>query len=186
MRLNPNNVDAHSDLAEFYLEAPGIVGGSRDKAVHEAELLLALAPAPAHWVNARLAEKKRDFTTAEDEYKKSIDVSHGGAASSLNLRLFYKHRERWDEMESALLHVRSAPPLDRPDALVDAAEILLRTQRDLGEAVNLLRAYLNCDSKVEQAPAFKAHYLLGGAEIETLRRQAGRCCRIPFRSVSGA
>ena len=166
VRLNPNNVDAHSDLAEFYLEAPGIVGGGRDKAVHEAELLLTLAPARAHWVNARLAEKKRDFTTAEDEYKKSIDVSHGGAASWLNLGLFYKHRERWDEMESALLHVRSAP-LDRPDALVDAAEILLRTQRDLGEAVKLLRAYLNCDSKVEQAPAFKAHYLLGSA-VETL------------------
>jgi tetratricopeptide (TPR) repeat protein len=171
VRLNPNNVDARSDLAEFYLEAPGIVGGGRDKAVHQAESLLTLDPARAHWVNGRLAEKKRDFAAAEDEYKKAIDASHGGAAAWLNLGLFYRHRERWDDMEQALLHVRSAP-LDRPDALVDAAEILLHAQRNLREVAQLLRAYLSSDSKVEQAPAFKAHYLLGSAVEKLGDKQA--------------
>jgi tetratricopeptide (TPR) repeat protein len=59
--------------------------------------------------------------------------------------------------------VRKAP-LDRPDALVDAAEILLRAQRDLPEAVQLLDGYLKSKSKVEQAPVFKVHYLLGTAQ----------------------
>ena len=31
VHLNPKSVDARSDLAEFYLEAPGIVGGGRDR-----------------------------------------------------------------------------------------------------------------------------------------------------------
>ncbi len=163
VQFDPKSVDARSDLAEFYLEAPGIVGGGRDKAEQQANAVLPLDPGKAHWLFGRMAEKKHDLAAAEDEYKKSLDASHGAAAAWLNLGLFYKHVERWDDMERALLHVRGAPLQDRPDALVDAAEILLHTQRNLTEAVQLLRAYLNGDAKVEQAPAFKAYFLLGTA-----------------------
>ena len=170
VHLNPRSVDARSDLAEFYLEAPGIVGGGRDKAQEQADSLVSLDPARAHWVNARIAEKKKDFNTAEQEYRAAIAASHGSASAWLNLGLFYRHRERWDDMEQALTHVRGAP-LDRPDALVDAAEILLHSQRNLPEAVQLLRAYLNSSAKVEQAPAFKVHYLLGTAAEKLGDRQ---------------
>ncbi len=170
VQLSPNSVDARSDLAEFYLEAPGIVGGGHDKAAQQANTLLALDPARGHWVNARMAEKRKDFTTAEREYRGAIDASHGSASSWLNLGLFYRHRNRLDEMEQALNHVRSAP-LDRPDALVDAADIFIRTQRNLPESVQLLRTYLNSTTKVEQAPAFKVHYLLGTAAEKLGDRQ---------------
>src|SRR5215472_19014728 len=50
VHLNPKSVDARSDLAEFYLEAPGIVGGGRDKAQQQANSLLFLDPARAHWI----------------------------------------------------------------------------------------------------------------------------------------
>ncbi len=166
VHLNPKSVDARSDLAEFYLEAPGIVGGGRDKAEQQANSLFSLDRARAHWVNARLAEKKNDFTAAEKEYRAAIEASHSSASAWLNLGLFYRHRERFDEMVQALDQVRSAP-LDRPDALVDAADILIRSQRQLPEAVQLLRTYLSSSTKVEQAPAFKVHYLLGTA-IEKL------------------
>lgn len=162
VHLNPRDVEARTDLAEFYLEAPGIVGGGRDKAEEQASTLRELDPAKAHWVNARIAEKKKDLSQAEREYRAAIEASHGAASAWLNLGLFFKHRERMDDMEQALIHVRSAP-LDRPDALVDAAEILLHTKRNQPEAVELLRAYLRLNSQVEQAPAFKVHYLLGSA-----------------------
>ena len=162
VHLNPKSVDARSDLAEFYLEAPGIVGGGRDKAEQQANSLMELDPARAAWVKARLAEKHKDFTVAENEYHTAIDASHGSASAWLNLGLFYGHRQQWDQMESALLHVRAAT-LDRPDALVDAAEILIRSQRNLPEAVELLHAYLKSGSQVELAPQFKVYFLLGSA-----------------------
>jgi len=171
VHLNPRDAEARTDLAEFYLEAPGIVGGGRDKAQQQADSLASLDPAKAHWVNARIAEKKKEFATAEKEYRNAIDASHGGAASWLNLGLFYRHRERWDDMERALSHVRSAP-LDRPDALVDAAEILIHSRRNLPEAVQLLQAYLNSGSKVEQAPVFKVRYLLGAAMEQMGNKEA--------------
>jgi len=157
--LDPFSVEAHTDLAEFYLEAPGIVGGGKDKAKAQADSLLKLSPVHAHWVLGRLAEKDKDGAKAEKEYRAMIDVSHGSAWSWLSLGLYYKHNNRLDPMQEALQHVLDAP-VDRPEALVDAASTLYKTQRDLPLAAQLLRRYLK-DKGNEQAPIFKAHYLLG-------------------------
>ena len=170
VRLNPANVDARSDLAEFYLEAPGVIGGGRAKAEAQASSLATIDPVIAHGVEARIAEKHKDYETAEQEYRAAIRASHGSASAWLNLGLFYKHRQQFDQMEEALSHVRSAP-LDRPEALVDAAEILIHTQRNLPEATQLLHAYLKSNAKVEQAPAFKVHFLLGTANEELGRKK---------------
>src|SRR5260370_18839532 len=124
VHINPKSVDARSDLAEFYLEAPGIVGGGRDKAEQQANSLLSLDRARAHWVSARLAEKKKDFTAAEKEYRAAIEASHSSASAWLNLGLFYRHRERFDEMVHALDQVRT-PTLDRTAALVGSADIVI-------------------------------------------------------------
>jgi Tfp pilus assembly protein PilF len=160
VQLNPNNVDARTDLAEFYLEAPGIVGGGRDKAEAQAQTLAGIDPAKAHWVNARIDEKKKDLAGAEKEYRAAIESSHGSASAWLHLAQFYKHSGRLDQMDDAIRHVASAP-LDQADVLVDAAHLLLDTNRDLPEATKLLRRYVSSASTVEQAPVFKAHYLLG-------------------------
>jgi Tfp pilus assembly protein PilF len=42
-----------------------------------------------------------------------------------------------------------------------AAEMLINAKRDLPEATQLLRRYLSSNATVEDAPVFKAHYLLG-------------------------
>src|ERR1700674_2638197 len=64
VRLNPDNADARTDLAEFYLEAPGIVGGGRDKAEAQAQKLASIDPIKAGWVKGRLAENQKDLVLA--------------------------------------------------------------------------------------------------------------------------
>lgn len=162
VRLDPNNVDARSDLGEFYLEAPGIVGGGRDKAEAQAQTLSALDPAKADYLKGRIAEKKKDFVTAEKEYRAAIEASHGSALTWFNLALFFRHQQRWDDMEAAIHHAVSAQ-VDRPEIIMESGEVLLRSGRNFPAAVQYLRRYLALNSKVEEAPAFKAHYLLGTA-----------------------
>jgi tetratricopeptide (TPR) repeat protein len=162
VRLDPNNVDARSDLGEFYLEAPGIVGGGRDKAEAQVQALAALDPAKADYLKGRLAEKKKDFATAEKEYRAAIEASHGSALTWFNLALFFRHQQRWNDMEDAIQHAVSAQ-LDRPEIIMESGEVLLRSGRNVPAAVQYLRRYLALNSKVEEAPAFKAHYLLGTA-----------------------
>src|SRR6185369_9127232 len=52
--LNPDNQEARLDLAEFYLEAPGMVGGGQDKARAQAAILGKTNPSKEHWVYARI------------------------------------------------------------------------------------------------------------------------------------
>jgi len=162
VRLDPNNVDARSDLGEFYLEAPGIVGGGRDKAEAQVQVLAALDPAKADYLKGRIAEKKKDVVTAEREYRAAIEAGHGSALTWFNLALFFRHQQRWNDMEDAIQRAVSAQ-LDRPEIIMESGEVLLRSGRNVQAAAQYLRRYLALNSKVEEAPAFKAHYLLGTA-----------------------
>jgi len=167
VELDPRSWEARTDLAEFYLEAPGIVGGGKDKARGQADALLPFNPAMAHWVLARIASKDKDTATAEREYRAYIAASHSGARAWFELALFFFRANRLDEMEQAL-HSMEGPPVDRPEALMDGASLLLRTGRDYPMAVRLLRRYLA--APIEEGPAFKAHDLLG----QVLEKQGER------------
>jgi len=166
--LDPKSWEARTDLAEFYLEAPGIVGGGKDKARAQADVLASLNPAMAHYMNGRIAEKNKDIATAEREYRAAIEASHGGAHAWLNLALFYRHQDRLDEMEQALRTMESRP-LDRPESLMDGGSIVLRTGRDYALGIELVRKYLSGPT-VEEGPAFKAHYIVG----QLLEKQGDR------------
>ena len=167
VELDPRSWEARTDLAEFYLEAPGIVGGGKDKARQQADALLALNPTMAHWVLGRIAGKNKDTAGAEREYRAAIEASHGAAQAWLHLAQFLAHANRLDEMEQALRTLESSA-VDRPDSLMDAASLLLRTGREYPLAVRLLRRYLA--NPVEEGPAFRAHDYLG----QLLEKQGDR------------
>jgi tetratricopeptide (TPR) repeat protein len=167
VELDPGSWEARTDLAEFYLEAPGIVGGGKDKARQQADALLPLNPTMAHWVLGRIAGKNKDTAGAEREYRAAIEASHGAAQAWLHLAQFLAHANRLDEMEQALRTLESSA-VDRPDSLMDAASLLLRTGRENPLAVRLLRRYLA--NPVEEGPAFRAHDYLG----QLLEKQGDR------------
>jgi tetratricopeptide (TPR) repeat protein len=160
VELDPKNSEARADLAEFYMEAPGIVGGGKDKARAQAQALAAFNPPLADYVTGRIAEREKDKSTTERAYRAAIETSHGGAQAWLHLAQFLAHNKRLDEMAQAL-HTLESAPVDRPEALMDAASLLLHTGGDNVLALRLLRRYLA--SPVEEGPAFKAHDLLGQA-----------------------
>jgi tetratricopeptide (TPR) repeat protein len=168
VELDPASWEARTDLAEFYLEAPGMVGGGRNKARAQADAIMPLNAARSHWVAARIAEKEKDPASAELELRAAIAVSHSGALAWFDLASFLRHANRLDEMVQALRNLESCP-VDQPAALVDGAGLLLRTSRDTALAVRLLERYFS-HGPVEEAPAFKAHELLG----QLLEKQGDR------------
>jgi tetratricopeptide (TPR) repeat protein len=159
VELDPNDTDARRDLAEFYLTAPGIVGGGRDKALEQAKIIGKISPQWEHWVYARIAEKDKDAAKAEREYRLMIEAGKGDAEGWMNLGFFYRNRKSYSDMEQAFAKMSQAPMPHR-EVLVEAARSMLRVGRASSFAIELLRRYF-AEGPVEQAPAFKAHYLLG-------------------------
>jgi tetratricopeptide (TPR) repeat protein len=158
VQLDPMSEEARVDLGEFYAEAPGIVGGGKDKARQQANALMSFKPAMAYWVLARIDEKDKDLAAAERDYRAAITASNGGVRAWFDLGNFFFHRQRFDEMEQAFRQLESAPA-DCPESLLHGAQVLQRANRNSALAIRLLQKYLA--SPVEHGPAFTAHDLLG-------------------------
>ena len=168
VRLNSRNAEALADLGEFYYSAPGVVGGGDDKAEGVAAQLDKVDGARAHELRGRMAEQRKDFGTAEREYKQAIAAGAHPAFQWMTLASFYRRRERWAEMESALRSGENAAQHDKRAgvALYNGASVLMRTNRDPARAARMMEEYLNGSVKTEEAPAFVAHTRLAGLQQE--------------------
>ena len=159
VELAPNDWQTRVNLGEFYLEAPGIVGGGKDKAREQANALMSLKPGLAYWLLGRIAEKNKDMAEAEKQYRAGIAATHSGARAWLELAIFFRHANRLEDMEKALREVENAP-VDHHEALMDGASLLMRTGRDPALGIRLLQRYFSV-GPVEEGPAFKAHEYWG-------------------------
>jgi len=158
-RLNPSNAEALADLGNFYYSAPGVVGGGIDKAEKVASQLDKLDPVRAHELWGHIAEQRKDYGTAEREFKQTIGWSAHPAFQWMTLARFYRGRERWTEMESAVRSGQNAAERDKfaNVAFYNGASVLRGTHRDPARAAKMLEEYLGGSAKSEDAPAFVAH-----------------------------
>jgi Tfp pilus assembly protein PilF len=67
--LDPKSIDPHEGLIDYYLEAPGIMGGSVAKAKLEAVEIAKLNPLRGHLAHAKIARNEKDSVTMEREYR---------------------------------------------------------------------------------------------------------------------
>lgn len=164
-----NNVSARADLAEYYLEAPGFLGGDKNKARQQAEAIAPHDPALARYITARVEEKVHTGR-AEEEYKKAIEASSNDAARYwIELASYYRRSGRLQDMQAAIVQSLVAT---RHEAVpeFDGASMLRDAGRNFPGAVQMLRSYLAGGLASEDAPAFQAHYLLG----QILEKQGDR------------
>ena len=153
-------MEARLDLAQYYTEAPAIMGGGLDKARDQAVEVAKENSAKSHLILARIAMKEKQFPAAENQLRQAIREANNPAEYWLALAEFYRVRGRPDDMQKA---VQSAVALPNRSAetFFDAANELYLGNRDFPSAIVYLRRYLASGGLVEGAPAFRAHYLLG-------------------------
>jgi tetratricopeptide (TPR) repeat protein len=170
VRLNPRNAEALADLGEFYYDAPGVVGGGTGKAEGIAAQLDRVDGARAQELRARIAEQRKDYGTAEREFKMAIAASAHPAFQWMTLASFYRRRENWTEMVSAVQSGISAAQRDKHAgvALYNGASTLTRANREPALAARMLETYLAGANKTEEAPAFVAH-----VRLARLKQQLG-------------
>src|SRR5258708_15842612 len=75
VELNPRNSEALNDLFDYYLQAPGFLGGGFDKASEVAKRIAALDEAEGHFAAAQLADKRKQFDTAEQQLRRAMALA---------------------------------------------------------------------------------------------------------------
>jgi tetratricopeptide (TPR) repeat protein len=79
--LDPHSDQALHDLFDYYLEAPGFLAGGFDKAEEIAKRIAARNPGEGQLAEARLADRRRQFDSVEEQVRRVIDParhSHRG------------------------------------------------------------------------------------------------------------
>jgi len=163
--LDGQNLEALSDLGEYYVKAPRMLGGGYGKAEALAQRLNSLDPARAYELRAALDEAKGDYVGAEQNWRARIAASQSSqeaaAQAWMDLGSFYRRRGRTDEMLAALESGAAADTNHGP-ALVDGALTLIESGRESQLAAQWLREYLHGNALSDTAPAFAVHAQLGG------------------------
>jgi tetratricopeptide (TPR) repeat protein len=154
------NLSARSDLAEFYIEAPSVMGGDKAKARDLAEFVMKQDAGLGHYILARLEEKQNAKNHAEREYKAALEASGNLARYWVSLASFYHRVGRLEDMEAAVKKSLGARR-EESISLFDGASLLLSAGRNFPGAIHMLRQYLTLDDPAEDGPAFQAHYFLG-------------------------
>jgi len=91
-QLDPKSLDARFSLLEFYLQAPRLMGGGRDKAETMAAEIARIDPASGALAAARLAQSEKDAVREESGYLKAIALDPANYEALIRLGLFYTRK----------------------------------------------------------------------------------------------
>ena len=168
VQLNPQNGRALSDLGDYYARAPAIAGGGTSKAQQIASQLDKVDASRAAQLRGDIAMVAKDYTTAENQYELAATTSPHPADKWTVLANFYRGRQRWSDLDTAINNCMSAAARDKHPGvgLYDGAGVLIAANRNPQLAATMLEDYLAGSSKSEEAPAFIAHIRLGRLKQE--------------------
>ena len=139
--LDAADQEALGDLFEYFLEAPGIVGGGIDKARKMAQRISGLNPVEGHYVLARIAEKRRDVQMAECEHRAPIQLAPSDIGRVIDLAAFLAKQGRYQEREKLFDLAGQIAP-DSPKLLFARAASYIQTGRSLVQASVLIQRYI--------------------------------------------
>jgi tetratricopeptide (TPR) repeat protein len=157
--LDGNNKEAVNDLFEYYLEAPGFLGGGLEKAARLAPQIARLDPVEGHYAQFRLAEKRKDFHSAEQQLRRAADLAPQQVGRLIDLAKFLARQGRVGESEQTFERARKVAP-NAPRLLYEQANVYIETGQNLDKARQLLKQYLSVKLSPDDPPRSEAEKLL--------------------------
>lgn len=166
VEMNPKNAEAVNDLFNYYLEAPGFLGGGLNKAQALLDKIRANDEAEFYFATAQLAQKRQQFHSAEQHLKRAAELAPRQIGRLLDVAKFLARQGRLIESESFLTKAETIDPKN-PKLLFDKAETYIIARKNLPTAARLLEQYLQSNLNPEMPSRAEAEKLLrqarGGA-----------------------
>ena len=160
VELDPNLLDARYGLVQFYTMAPGIMGGSYDKAFAQVGEIKKRDPLMAHRAAAFIYSQQKKPDEARNEYLAEVREFPKSARAHIDLGVSYIGQKNFkaagDEFELAV----KVDPAYMP-GYFRLGQISVFTSSNYARGEELLRKYLTYTPKENEPSMARAHYWLG-------------------------
>lgn len=159
VQLNPGNLEALNDLCDYYIEAPGFLGGGIDKAEATAARIARISPGEGYAARARIAEKRKEYSAAEEQLHHAIDAAPQQIGRFIDLARFLNKQGRYAEADQSIARAEKLAP-DSPRLVYLKADLYIKAGRNLAEARALLQHYMSLSLTPDDPPRADAARLL--------------------------
>ncbi|QIE60360.1 tetratricopeptide repeat protein [Rasiella rasia] len=156
-QLDANHIEVRWALVEFYIQLPGIIGGSEKKATKYANQLLKISPVDGYLANGYIAEYSDRPNDAERYYKKAIDV--GGSPTTYEK--LTAHYEKNNKPKEAIATANKSLQIHKRNSLnYQIGKIAAQYNLDAELGINCLQSYIENHSVRDGVPKDWAYYRL--------------------------
>jgi Flp pilus assembly protein TadD len=139
--LDPHNMEAVNDLFEYYIEAPGFLGGGVSKAEGLLPKIKATDEVEYHYAAAKLAEKRKEYGAAEEQLRRASEMAPKQVGRVIDLAKFLAKQGKFLESDDAFQRAQKLDP-NNPKLMFEKAKTLIETKRNPAEARRLLEKYM--------------------------------------------
>lgn len=157
IHLDSDNLAARRDLMEFYLQAPWILGGSRDKAQAQVEAIASRDAIEGHLARGIYWRDLDRLDLAAKEYRKVLEARPPQAEAYFQVADFYEADQKPMEVDAAVRAVSLIVPKD-PRLNYYSAVANIMKHRDLVKAEQDLKTYLARSPRRDDFPPHAAAY----------------------------
>jgi Flp pilus assembly protein TadD len=162
VELDPSNKEAVGDLMDYYLGAPGFMGGGLDKAEDLAKKMGRVDPAEGDYLLALVSEKRKEYDAAEQHLRRAVQLAPKQWGRVMELARFLGKRGKTKESDALFEQAATLAP-GNPRIGFYRAETYIEEKRNLGEARTLLENYLKAPLTPDDPPRQRAQELLAKA-----------------------
>jgi tetratricopeptide (TPR) repeat protein len=160
VRLDPANLDAREALLQYYLQAPAVVGGGRDKAQAQVREIAKRDPARGHVAQAQIYLLDKNNAAALKSYEAAYAAKPADANIRLALGVAYQQASRWND---AFRHFRAWAAQDGKagPAWYQIGRTSALSGQLLDEGIGALKKYLGMPHNGNEPQNQNAYYRLG-------------------------
>jgi tetratricopeptide (TPR) repeat protein len=159
VKLDPSNLSARLSLLEYYVRAPGILGGSLEKARSQAGEIRNRDRLRGHRAFGQIAEEQKSFTAAAREYDEALrefPQSSDPVYWRADLAMRQKDYAMALELLESLWRARS-----EPEALYRIGRLAVLSGQGLERGEECLKLYIDHQPTEDEPSLASAHLELG-------------------------
>ena len=157
-KLDPSHIDVRWALVEFYIQLPGIIGGSEKTAISYADELENISKVDGYLAKGYIAEYSNRAKDAEIWYKKAIEIG-GSVTCYQKLTDLYENTTK--EPKKAIANIEEAQTKHQRNGLhYQIGKVCAQYNLQLDKGINCLHAYIKNHSSTDGVPKSWAYYRL--------------------------